>query len=386
LDENGAATKFHKMIRDRLGPNAPDNFEKIEAIVVAAAPSSGRRPKSSMTFRASARLQDLRHQRRETTDSAEKKRISFEIRRQYRKESRAWKTKLLAQHLDEPGRWHELRKLDDKFKGKHVTQQPHPDEFAEMLAKLFQGHADPPIGLPVLSEALFSNEELVAAIKKMNKGKAPDSCGIVAELLLHAPAELTTALLHLYNKVLTTGTRPDSWRSTLFKMPPKTSKAKLPTEFRPIACLMVLYKVFTYLVLGRLESNLESAQPEEQHGFRNDRRIEEHLSTASLVIEKTLMMNIPIWIISVDLSKAFDRVAWPTLWQALGDNGVSAHLVWVLQNLYHQQKGQVAGDWGESNWFDISAGVRQGRVLSPRLFCCVLQWGMQRWRARCRTE
>ena len=40
------------------------------------------------------------------------------------------------------------------------------------------------------------------------------------------------------------------------------------------------------------------------------------------------------------------------------------------------------GDWGRSREFSITAGVRQGCVLSPRLFCCVLQWAMDRWRSR----
>ena len=30
--------------------------------------------------------------------------------------------------------------------------------------------------------------------------------------------------------------------------------------------------------------------------------------------------------------------------------------------------------------FDIAAGVRQGRVLSPRLFCSVLEWALSKWR------
>ena len=31
--------------------------------------------------------------------------------------------------------------------------------------------------------------------------------------------------------------------------------------------------------------------------------------------------------------------------------------------------------------FNITGGVRQGCVLSPRLFCSVLQWAMREWRA-----
>ena len=32
--------------------------------------------------------------------------------------------------------------------------------------------------------------------------------------------------------------------------------------------------------------------------------------------------------------------------------------------------------------FDIAAGVRQGCVLSPRLFCSVLEWALSKWRAQ----
>ena len=163
-------------------------------------------------------------------------------------------------------------------------------------------------------------------------------------------------------------------------MLPKSKAARVPSDFRTIASVRLLYKAFAYLVLGRIEEKLEAAQPEEQHGFRSERRIEEHLLTASLVISKTMAANTPLWIISLDLSKAFDRVSWPSLWKALREQGISEQLIWVLQVLYFQQEGKILGEGTESRWFKISAGVRQGCVLSPRLFCCVLQWALRKWR------
>ena len=48
-----------------------------------------------------------------------------------------------------------------------------------------------------------------------------------------------------------------------------------------------------------------------------------------------------VWIISLDLSKAFDKVNWETLWAALMQHGVSKHLVWILQCIYSGQSGKV---------------------------------------------
>lgn len=102
--------------------------------------------------------------------------------------------------------------------------------------------------------------------------------------------------------------------------------------------------------------------------------------TANLVLDKATNAGLPVWIVSLDLSKAFDRVKWEALWDALAADGISKHLICVLQLLYHDQCGEILGDWGRSREFHIRAGVRQGCVLSPRLFCSVLQLAMRKWR------
>ena len=60
--------------------------------------------------------------------------------------------------------------------------------------------------------------------------------------------------------------------------------------------------------------------------------------------------------------------------------GISDHMIWMLSKLYEGQSGEVQGKWGSSRNFPITSGVRQGCVLSPRLFSAVLQWAMKNWR------
>ena len=87
--------------------------------------------------------------------------------------------------------------------------------------------------------------------------------------------------------------------------------------------------------------------------------MEEHLLTANLIIDKSFACNLPIWITSLDLSKAFDRVDWDALWDALRHHGVSEHKIWILQVMYHDQKGLIHDASKSSREFTIKEGVHE---------------------------
>ena len=48
--------------------------------------------------------------------------------------------------------------------------------------------------------------------------------------------------------------------------------------------------------------------------------------------------------------------------------GISDHLPCLLRNLYAGQQATVRTGHGTTDWFQIGKGVRQGCILSPRLF------------------
>ena len=130
----------------------------------------------------------------------------------------------------------------------------------------------------------------------------------------HIPTNFAAKILRLYNNLFLSGHILSSWRRTLFMMLAKHRQAALVTDFRSVR---LFYKIFAYVILHRIEPCLDSHQPEKQNGFRAGRRLEEHLLTANFFLDKTLAANIPVWILSLDLSKAFDRVDWGGLWLAL---------------------------------------------------------------------
>ena len=277
--------------------------------------------------------------------------------------------------------WNALRKMDHHTV-KTFVQEPHPNEFAKMSEELFSGIVTEPVKPDIFTEQMFGLKELKTAITRAKLAKAAAETALTADLLGHMQDDICNDLLHIFNHMLFSGEVPAAWRKTLFKMLPKTLKPRTTTDFRPIASIRLFYKIFAYMILAQIEGTLETSQPEEQRGFRSKRRIQEHLLTFNVILDKTLEMDQALWIISLDLSKAFDRVNWESLWQAVGDHGVSQHLVWILEVLYYQQRGAIVGSMENSFEFDIAAGVRQGRVLSPRLFCSVLEWALSKWWAQ----
>ena len=330
LDEHGTASSFCNCLTEQLTRIQEVSCQSLEKCLVQGGKLHGTYGSKRLVFKPSEDLLRLRWRRRTAFDLAERKQLSFQIRKLHRQEVRTWRSASLRLCLNNSSSWNLMRGMLQPT-GRHVVEQPHPNDFADMLENIFAGNFDKPMDRPMLTEAPWSMNELRAAIRRAKNKRTGDDLGLVAELLKYAPEGYLEALLDVFRHALSTGEIPTSWQTTIFKMLPKSRCAKFASDFRPIASLRLLYKIFAYLMLGRMEKTLENSQPEEQHGFRKQRRIEEHLLTANLCLQKTLAANIPLWIISLDLSKAFDKVNWEALWAALMQHGVSQHLVWILQ-------------------------------------------------------
>ena len=314
-------------------------FSDVEVALAEAGRRCGIATPTHQKCQPSDVLPHLRSRRRACSTVDERERLSLQFRKLQTRELRTWRSCRCARLLRQSTTWKQLRHAQSTSQKTSTT--PPPDDFADMLGTLFRGPHVAPSKPAMLEENLVTMCELKNAIRNMKANKACDENGLVAELLHHAPQDFLTILLQLLNHVLVSGDVPSTWRKTLCRMLAKTARAKLATDFRPIARLRMLYATFSYLILARIEPKLDSAQPEEQHGFRPKHRLEEHLLTANIMLDKTRDANIPLWLVSLDLSKAFDRVDWKALWQALKDQGISLHMIWILQCLHFDQHGEV---------------------------------------------
>ena len=187
-------------------------------------------------------LQQLRVARRQTVEQHLRKDSSLQIRQIHRQELKQWKSNQLNAFLGNPSRWKDLRDYLPRPSGRRSLM------FASMLEALFVGPCQPLQRPMRLTEPGRDLSELRFAVQRLKTRKCGGELGLTAELLKHAPEEFVSTLLTLYNNVLVTGERPESWCKTLFSMLPKKTKPLQPADFRPIANIRVLIDL-TFLTL-----------------------------------------------------------------------------------------------------------------------------------------
>jgi len=108
-----------------------------------------------------------------------------------------------------------------------------------------------------------------------------------------------------------------------------------------------------------------------------------HYSVFTLrrVVDHYVADNSTVNVCALDISKAFDRVDHFALLQSLMDRNLPRNFTGVLLDLLLESF--VCVRWGGilSFWYRITAGVRQGGILSPVLFAIYMDTLIKRLRS-----
>ncbi|CAG9136621.1 unnamed protein product [Plutella xylostella] len=152
----------------------------------------------------------------------------------------------------------------------------------------------------------------------------------------------------------------------------KGNKALLK-NYRPIALLSHVYKLFSRVITNRLEQRLDDFQPPEQAGFRKGYSTIDHIHTLRQVIQKTEEYNLPLCLAFVDYEKAFDSIELWAMLQSLQRCHIDYRYIEVLRYMYNAATMSVRLHEQSTKPIQLQRGVRQGDVISPKLFTCALE-------------
>ncbi len=93
------------------------------------------------------------------------------------------------------------------------------------------------------------------------------------------------------------------------------------------------------------------------------------LHVLRMVVEKAAQWGEKLWMATLDVEKAFDKVHQDKLLEALMAFEIEVSVVSVLRKLYRGMEAYVQLWLGaESRRFEVQRGVRQGDSLWPVLF------------------
>ena len=116
-------------------------------------------------------------------------------------------------------------------------------------------------------------------------------------------AILRQRILELLNEVVTSQAVPADWRKSRLAVLFKKGDPKQPSNYRPIAILPLLYKLFSRPLCARLEEKIISQQSVDQAAYRKRYSTDDHVLILSLLLERCSEWSAEVWLALVDFEK-----------------------------------------------------------------------------------
>ena len=209
---------------------------------------------------------------------------------------------------------------------------------------------------------------VIDALGSMKCNKSADENGISAEHFHFAPLSLLLRFTALFNEMIRHSFVPKEFKSG-FMIPivkdPRGNKSD-PSNYRGITISPIPSKLFEHVLKIVFCDSLKTSQF--QFGFKRKSSTTHALHCLKETVDYYVNHGSRVFCSFLDASKAFDRLVHSGLFIKLMERGVPLPFLKIIMAWYDGLSCRVK--WGDqySSWFDITAGVRQGGVLSPDLY------------------
>ena len=205
-------------------------------------------------------------------------------------------------------------------------------------------------------------------MKKLCKGKAAGPDTLPAEAFIYANPYLYVLLSLCFTAIFRHSFIPEEMLDTMIIPLIKNKGGNLSdsNNYRPVALANIASKILEHVILDLCEPFLYTS--DNQFGFKPAHSTDICIYALREIFEYYKLRNTTVFITFLDASKAFDLLNYWSLFKKLLHRGMPLYIVKVLIFWYVHQNMFVR--WGQScsTKFKVSNGVKQGGILSPKLF------------------
>lgn len=170
------------------------------------------------------------------------------------------------------------------------------------------------------------------------------------------------------------GTIPYPFNKTLLVLVPKQMNITAMQHLRPISLCETLYKVVAKIIVGRLRP-LHDLVDTSQTSFVPGHQISDNIIIAQEILHRFTKTKgrkgYCAW--KIDLSKAYDRLAWPSIADVLFEIGIQGSFHRLIMHCITSVTYQVIINGELSQTIIPECGLRQGDPISPYIFVLCLQ-------------
>lgn len=219
-------------------------------------------------------------------------------------------------------------------------------------------------------EIKISEEEVEKAINQMKCGKAAGPDRLTAEVYRCLPKSGIKELTNIFNKILREEKAPRAFKEAILFPIFKKGQRDCPSNYRGIALLNVVGKIFTKILQERLGifAERKGLLSKCQAAYRRGRSAMEHIYTMDGIVEIQRRRGKKVYVCFMDMTAAYDTVNRKLLISKVRDMFKSDKIANIIKDLYEGTSLSVWNGIELAEGFETVTGVRQGCNLSGLLF------------------